>query len=57
MKDLTDAGKIIVFVIIIIIIIIIVIIIIIKWIVGMKCFVTVLFNITRFFSSESEFFE
>ena len=39
------------------IIIIIIIIIIIKWIVGTKCFVTVHFDITGFFSSESEFFE
>ena len=36
---------------------IIIIIIIIKWIVGTKCFVTVRFDITGFYSSEFEFFE
>ena len=34
-----------------------IIIIIIKWVVGTKCFVTVRFDITGFFSSEFEFFE
>ena len=39
-----------------ILIIIIIIIIIIKWIVGTECFVTVRFDITGLFSSESDFF-
>ena len=44
------------FIIIIIIIIIIIAFIIIKWIVGMKCFVTVRFDITGFFILKSIFY-